>query len=126
MKKPKTSQGKQFNPYIRSFQLSKELYETMKSLTELDFPFPLGGPQKKSIMIRWLEAAFAWYIASALRREISAEQVDRCLSPSDVFCLWLAFVEAKHGTKGYEITSDKKVTTPEGTEPERARKWGIS
>lgn len=123
-KKPKN-----YNPYIRSFQLTKELFETIKGFTSLKFPFPLGEPRNKKHTIRWLEFSMAWFVAAALRKEISNEQVDNCISPSDVLSLWLAFVEAKHGTKGYKFTSNdpkkRKVFTPEGGEPERTMRFGM-
>ena len=121
---------KEYNPYIRSFQLTKQLFDTFKTLTDEKraFPFPLGEPRNKMHAIRWLEFSMAWFLASALRQEISNEQVDNCASPNDVLSLWLAFVEAKNGTEGYKFTNKDKttrrVTVPEGKEPERMLKFG--
>ena len=120
---------KEYNPYIRSFQLTKELFDTFKSLTSLEFPFPLGEPRSKMHAIRWLEFSMAWLVAAALRKEISNEQIDGCVSPNDALTLWLAFVEAKRGAKGYKFTTDdpktRKVTTPDGNAPERKLRFGM-
>lgn len=127
-KKTPKKTPKEYNPYIRSFQLNKNMYDTFKSLTELEFPFPLGEPRSKMQTIRWLEFSLAWFIGAALRQEISNEQVDNCVSPNDVLSLWLAFCEAKRGTKGYGFTTEeqttRRVTVPEGKDPERMLKFG--
>lgn len=118
---------REYNPFIRSFQLTEELYKTIKGLTSLDFPFPLGEPVKKTQTVRWLEYSMAWFIGAALRKEISAGQVDRCLGPGDVLRLWLAYCEARRGTAGYTFSTEDKATrevVSPGGPPERGTRFG--
>lgn len=107
----------------QSYRVTEEALEALDTLVQADCPFPLGKPSKPNSRVKWFEFSLAWLLAAALRREISPEQVDWCLSPADVFRLWVMFVKAKRGEEDYKFSSDnlkeRVVVAPDGSEVKR-------
>lgn len=95
---------------IRAFQLTKEFLLVLETLVQADETFPLGLPANNIARNSWVEYGMGWFIAAALRKEISQNQVDECLSPIDVFRLWLAFTKATANENGYSFSSNDKKT----------------